>query len=89
MLVSGVCVSSSNIRISTRFVISNDASSGTVDRKSCTTVSCRTCGPTGRTQGIPAGGVNGSRATLGFKLGGRIPKNVKMMRVKMKMCFGW
>jgi len=41
----------------TWFVISNDASSGTAERKSCTTISRRVGGSTGRTQ-ISAGGVN-------------------------------
>ena len=41
VLISGVCVSSSNIWISTEFVISNGASSGTAERKSCTDVSRR------------------------------------------------
>jgi hypothetical protein len=53
-------------QISTWFVISNHASSGTAERKSCTTVSRRMCG---RTQGILAGGVNERCTMPGFKLG--------------------
>ena len=68
VLNSRVCVSSSNIRISTWFVISNNTSSGAADPKCCTTISRRICGSTGRTQGIPASGVNGRRVRLGFKL---------------------
>jgi hypothetical protein len=39
-------------------------------RKSCVSVSRRMCGSTGRTQGIPAGGVNGRSAMPGFGIEG-------------------
>ena len=71
-------VSLSNIRISTptssvawvsNGVFCSDAGAGAEERKSCITVSRRTCGSTGRTQGIPAGGVNGRNAMPGFGTG--------------------
>jgi len=52
----------------TWFVISKDAPSGTAERKSCTIISRRVGGSTGRTQGISAGGVNERSVLPGSKL---------------------
>lgn len=85
MLASGLFVSLSNIRISTWF---DDASSGAAERKSCTTVSRKTCGSTGRTQGIPSGGVNGRRAMPGFRLEGAEGEDTKGARIGARVSCG-
>ena len=77
-------VSLSNIRISTptssvawvfNDVPCSEVASVAVERKSCITVSRRTCGSTGRTQGIPAGAVNGRNAMPGFRSGREGPES--------------